>query len=415
MFQGIVKPLLPDSQKSPASARQFIDPLRKVNPQLASAIERLQQATDFTLNALRAEPEQADEIVFTDPQGNVIFWVGSRDGYFGGWFGQLYVGGTGPVNANLFVDNTGILTIRDALITLTSGNKEIRLDPSGPIFKMTDTDAELSISGSGDLIWFSGIHTTTLSGFSITTDGIISITSTDSSSAPTYAASYYGSVASPVFQFYMAGGTPASPSATSVGRTLGEMQFFGHDGTSFQLAGNTIVQAKSVGSGSVTSTIEHDYEEYHIKVNGTDALQVLAADQLVLGSGSATSGFNVDVKGKTRFHDTAKIDGALTLLNPTASRPLRVNSSGLVKGDKIHLDSSNDVDITGASSGDVLKWGGTSVSYYTLSALATALKTYLDSYYASATHTHNMAPGAITDTSSGHTHGLSGVSTTQPV
>lgn len=415
MFQGIVKPLLSDQQKSPASARQFIDPLRKVNPQLASAIERLQQSADFTLNALRTEPQQADEIIFTDAQGNVIFWVGSRDGYFGGWFGQLYVGGTGPVNANLFVDNTGLLTIRDALITLTSGAKEIRLDPTGPIFRVVDTDAQLTIGGLGDVVRISGSHTTNLSGFSIDTDGRISITSTSDSNYASISASQYGSTAYPVGEFYTAGGDPSSASAISAGRGLGATSYYGHDGTTFQLAGTTSVKAKAVSGGSVTSTVTHDYDEYLFNSGGLTQVQFLGADKLVFGAGTNTTGYEVDFEKRVCFQDNIRLDGTMLFNALTASRILKLNGSKVATADKINLDSANDVALTGASSGDVLKWGGTSAGYYTLSDLAAALKTYLDSYYSSATHTHNMAVAAATDVASGHSHTLSAVSTAQPI
>lgn len=417
MFQGIVKPLLSQSQASPLSARQFIDPLRRVNPQLASAIERLQQAQDSIVQTLRSEPSQADEIVFTDPEGNVIFWVGSREGYFGGWFGQLYVGGTGPVNANLYVDNTGLLTIRDALITLTSGDKEIRLDPAGPTFKMTDTDAEVVLQGFGDLVTLSGVHSTNLSGFSISTDGQLSITGTSLGSTPTLAVGYYGNAGSPLQQFLVARGDPTAATAVSAGQSLGETQYFGHDGTVFIMAGNTLVKAKAVSSGAVTSTIQHDYDEHFFQSNGIDAIRILAADKLVFGTGSNTAGWDVDFEKKVIFQDNIRANGSVLLNSLTASRILKLNGSKIVTADKVNLDSANDVAITGASAGDVLQWDGSKVSVYTLSGLATALKTYLDSYYSTASHTHNAAISQSTDDGGSplHSHGISTFSTGTPV
>lgn len=417
MFQGLIKPLVGDGTKSPLSARQFIDPLRRVNPTLANAIERLQQAVDFTIDTLRKEPEQADEIVFTDAQGNVIFWVGSREGYFGGWFGQLYVGGTGPVNANLFVDNTGLLTIRDALITLTSGAKEIRLDPAGPTLSVTDTDASLSIYGTGNVVQIVGENTTLGCGVYIGTDGQIRLLGSATSPAVSISMTECGSVGGATLALNKSNGTPTAPTIVTAGDQIGGMEWRGYDGANYILSGSTVVRVKAAVLGAVVSSVTHSYGEYFFNVGGTDAIRILAYNKLVFGTGSSTTGFNVDFEGKVRLQSDVKIDGPLTLVNPTVSRPLKVNNLGLVKGEKISLDSANDVDITGASAGDVLQWDGSKVSVYTLAALATALETYFVKLSDFSAHTHNGAISQYTDDGGSplHSHGISTFSTGVPV
>ena len=124
MISGVIKPLIPAGTKSVPSLRQFADAMRKASPSLAMALERTQQALDVHDKALRSQPEQADEFVFTDAEGKMIAWLGSRDGYWGGWFGQLYVGATGPEDAPFFIDDEGVVSIgKNGFVQL--------LDPGG--------------------------------------------------------------------------------------------------------------------------------------------------------------------------------------------------------------------------------------------------------------------------------------------
>lgn len=111
MSQGIIKPLIPEGAKSPASLRQFVDALRRANPIAANAFERTQQSLDRLEQILREQPQQSEEMVFTDADGKVIFWLGSREGYFGGWLGQAYVGANGPADAPFFVDANGVVNV----------------------------------------------------------------------------------------------------------------------------------------------------------------------------------------------------------------------------------------------------------------------------------------------------------------
>jgi hypothetical protein len=65
------------------------------------------------------------EILVLGEGGQLIGWIGARDGYNGGYFSQLYVGGSDPsnapfftdVNGNLTIGQNGSVTIRDASAT----------------------------------------------------------------------------------------------------------------------------------------------------------------------------------------------------------------------------------------------------------------------------------------------------------
>ncbi len=116
--KGIVKPLLPADEKTPASLNQFSDAFRQTDPISAQGFQRVQQHLERIYGILKSQPEATDPIVITDQDGKLIAWIGSQDKYIGAFFAQIYIGGDGPDTANLFVDNTGTLNIRNAIIVI---------------------------------------------------------------------------------------------------------------------------------------------------------------------------------------------------------------------------------------------------------------------------------------------------------
>jgi len=158
--KGIVKPLLPTDEKTPASLQQFADAFRQTDPTTAQALTRVQQHFDRIYKLLQSQPEATDPIVITDQNGKLIAWIGSKDQYIGAFFAQIYIGGDGPDTANLFVDNTGTLNIHNAIIivqkdgaTTTLGNY---IDSNGTmgIQVQNDTDGFKTAMGDNGLyVW----------------------------------------------------------------------------------------------------------------------------------------------------------------------------------------------------------------------------------------------------------------------
>jgi hypothetical protein len=58
----------------------------------------------------------------------LIGWIGQNGIYFGGWFGQLYIGGSGPASAKLVADASGNLSINGATITISSTTGTVTMD-----------------------------------------------------------------------------------------------------------------------------------------------------------------------------------------------------------------------------------------------------------------------------------------------
>lgn len=158
--KGIVKPLLPTDEKTPASLQQFADAFRQTDPTTAQALTRVQQHLDRIYKLLQSQPEATDPIVITDQNGKLIAWIGSKDKYIGAFFAQIYIGGDGPDTANLFVDNTGTLNIHNAIIvvqkdgaTTTLGNY---IDPNGTMGIQVKNDAagfKTAMGDKGLFVW----------------------------------------------------------------------------------------------------------------------------------------------------------------------------------------------------------------------------------------------------------------------
>ena len=124
-----------------------------------SAISSMGSAIDQILAALRAPIPQPNQTYITDPSGNLIGWIGfsslSGVSYKGAWFQNLYVGGTGPQNAQFSVTgnpstgfsvviNAGSLILEngayitgDGYISLVAVGSTITLNPLTDIISLT--------------------------------------------------------------------------------------------------------------------------------------------------------------------------------------------------------------------------------------------------------------------------------------
>lgn len=117
--------------------------------------------------------------MFADANGNVVAkslwvydaagttgWIGSRQitdppytTYYGGWFKELYVGGTwseaaGPTNAPLYVDNSGDLFITDGSISITDGSgNEVKVNTTDG-FKFIASDSDYANLNSDGLVFY---------------------------------------------------------------------------------------------------------------------------------------------------------------------------------------------------------------------------------------------------------------------
>ncbi len=146
--------MIPASQQSAGSVNQTASRLnagsRAVQDAAAQsmfqstggALSSLQDQIDNIMKVLRGPIPQPDAYSVADPHGNLIAWIGfnvfNNVVYEGGWFEQLYVGGTNPADAFLVASGTS-LTITDALIILNGpGGATITLDPSVPSFVLDD-------------------------------------------------------------------------------------------------------------------------------------------------------------------------------------------------------------------------------------------------------------------------------------
>ena len=101
--------------------------------QTAQALRLVQKAIyDLYSQLSKADTNTFTNLFITAPGGEVIGWIGTYQGYQGGWFKTLYVGGDSPATAPLVADANGDLTITNAIIVLTGTGGTITLDPTVP-------------------------------------------------------------------------------------------------------------------------------------------------------------------------------------------------------------------------------------------------------------------------------------------
>lgn len=127
---GLSAPTAPVVTKSTGNVQSNVNRLKAIrNPVASEAAEgmgNLQLQINALVTAL-SSPGSLTELTVTDEKGAVIGWVGSRivDGitYEGGWFENLYIGGTGPADAVISASGTSV-TINGASIKITSNGLE---------------------------------------------------------------------------------------------------------------------------------------------------------------------------------------------------------------------------------------------------------------------------------------------------
>lgn len=116
--------------KSTGNAQSNINNLRTLrdrsSSEAASMGDSLQSQINSVVGALM-NPGAVTQIQVVDQTGALIGWIGSQIiggvSYEGGWFLDLYIGGTGPANA-VITANGGGVTITNAPIKLTSNGVE---------------------------------------------------------------------------------------------------------------------------------------------------------------------------------------------------------------------------------------------------------------------------------------------------
>jgi len=382
MFQGIIKPLIPEGTKSPASLRQFADAMRKKDPVAANAFERAQQSFDRLDQILRATPEQADEIVISDPDGNVIGWIGSRDGYWGAWFGQIYAGGTGPIDSNLYIDNAGVLNIRDAFIQLSGTTSIITLDPTtgdltitpnpttGRILTLNSQKIEL-LDKDGLAVFRIIDNEDPPTGLPpAPTEGNVIWLDTGASTSVYALDLKASSCAGTGATLRIAGmnGTKSIPTATGVGDRLGTIVFDGY------ASGQAYIRATQKSASDTELTLSTTSSGFSYTRLRCDELGVeIPSNNLRVPSGyinvggAAVSGKKLTVVG------TSYLNGNVELPALTASLPLKVNASKVITAAKIDAGAAADIAATGFSAGDYAQWDGSKFVPVTLATLAASL------------------------------------------
>jgi len=127
---GLNAPVAPLVTKSSANIQTNVNNLKRFRDpsglESAAALDSLQNQINALVTAL-ANPGGLTELTVTDKKGAVIGWIGSRIvgtiTYSGGWFKDLYIGGTGPADA-VIVASDGEVDIHGAAIKLTSNGLE---------------------------------------------------------------------------------------------------------------------------------------------------------------------------------------------------------------------------------------------------------------------------------------------------
>lgn len=132
---GLQAPTAAILDKSPGNVKALaagIAASKTVNPADTAAMAvGLQQQVDQIVQGL-AKQGSVTKVEVTDSDGGLIAWIGTKVSgainYFGGWFQQLYIGGTGPEDAVIVADAAGDVTIDGASITLTKNDVRTVLD-----------------------------------------------------------------------------------------------------------------------------------------------------------------------------------------------------------------------------------------------------------------------------------------------
>lgn len=94
-----------------------ISQIARRDPQTAKALYKLQYAFESLQRAFRtANVTTLDHLFVLGTDGAPVAWIGARPPYFGGWFKEFRVGGTGPNNSPLVADSNGNLSINGSVL-----------------------------------------------------------------------------------------------------------------------------------------------------------------------------------------------------------------------------------------------------------------------------------------------------------
>ncbi len=127
---GLAAPTAPILLKSSGNVQSNVNNLRtmrtRATDETASGLDDLQLQINAIVKAL-TNPGALTDLLVLNTNGAMIGWIGSRivDGitYEGGWFENIYIGGTGPADAVITASGGGV-TITNAPIQLTSNGIE---------------------------------------------------------------------------------------------------------------------------------------------------------------------------------------------------------------------------------------------------------------------------------------------------
>lgn len=127
---GLSAPTAPILLKSSGNVQSNVNKLRTlrdpISTESASGLDNLQLQINQIVAAL-TNPGALTQLIVTNTKGVMIAWIGSRivDGitYEGGWFEDLYIGGTGPADAVITATGGGVV-VNGASIKLTNNGIE---------------------------------------------------------------------------------------------------------------------------------------------------------------------------------------------------------------------------------------------------------------------------------------------------
>ncbi len=127
---GLAAPTAPILLKSSGNVQSDVNKLRTLrtpeSQATASGLDDLQRQVNVIVQAL-TNPGALTDLLVLNTKGAMIGWIGSRivDGitYEGGWFENIYIGGTGPADAVITASGGGVV-INNASIKLTSNGLE---------------------------------------------------------------------------------------------------------------------------------------------------------------------------------------------------------------------------------------------------------------------------------------------------
>lgn len=139
---------------------------------VGKALDQVQSQIDPILQALRDPVPLPDEIVMLDPQGNLVAWIGYREGpdgkvYEGGYFSQIWIGGTDPTTAPFFSDGKSVQIGKNGWISV--------LDPFSAIAAWLGTQAEQPINVTGAVNNGSGLIRLTVTSHNYTTGDTVNV------------------------------------------------------------------------------------------------------------------------------------------------------------------------------------------------------------------------------------------------